>query len=195
MVQVDMTTDRLDPGLVGGAPSRARGVLVATIVVLATVLVAWSAMRVIGGGALGQDPFGQVAPKFSLPRLSGNGSISLTALRGRPVVLNFWASWCAPCRDEAPVLAAAARKWKEQGVVFLGVDTKDASNAALAFTRMYGVGYPSVVDDEAILKSSYAVLGFPETFFIDAAGAIHAKYVGPINAATLDAYVAAIAKG
>jgi cytochrome c biogenesis protein CcmG/thiol:disulfide interchange protein DsbE len=150
-------------------------------------------MEARSGGDLGQDPFGRAAPDFELAVLGGEGErIALSDLRGSPVVLNFWASWCGPCKEEAPLLAAAEPGWREQGVVFLGVDSQDAEADALAFEERFGIGYDSVVDARGEVAANFGVFGFPETFFIDAEGVIRAKQVGPIDAQTLDTYVSSI---
>ena len=181
----------------GGAHtrSRLRGAVVAAVVLIGFVGVGWAAVRVMGDGTLGQDPFGLQAPTFRLPRLEGAGSLALADFRGKPLVLNFWASWCPPCRGEAPVLAAAQRRWNDRGVVFLGIDTKDSQAGALAFQAQYGVDYASVADVRGELQASYGVLGFPETFFIGPDGTIVAKYIGPIDRPTLDANIASIVHG
>lgn len=165
------------------------------VVLIALAGVGWAAAHAMDEGALGQDPFGRRAPAFRLPRLKGGGTFALADLRGKPVVLNFWASWCVPCRGEAPVLASAQDRWRDRGVVFLGVDTKDRRADAVAFQAMYGLTYASVADVRGELQASYGVLGFPETFFIGRDGAIVAKYIGPIDRATLDANIASIVRG
>jgi cytochrome c biogenesis protein CcmG/thiol:disulfide interchange protein DsbE len=189
---------------------RARGVLAGALVVALALGFTWVVLAAREGGGLGQDPFGRRAPDFELPLLGGPerpgawplpegggadgdpATLALSDLRGRPVVLNFWASWCGPCREEAPVLAAAEPRWRKAGVIFLGVDSQDTEKDARAFEEELGIAYRSVVDADGSLAARYGVLGFPETFFIDADGVIRAKQVGPIDAQTLETYVASI---
>lgn len=186
----DLFQDGPEPGPRRG---RARGAAVAAVVIAIALAVVWVAMEARSGGELGQDPFGRAAPDFELPVLGGDGeTMALSDLRGTPVVLNFWASWCGPCKDEAPILAAAEPGWREQGVVFLGVDSQDAEADALAFEERFAIGYDSVVDARGEVAANFGVFGFPETFFIDAEGVIRAKQVGPVDAEILDTYIASI---
>ena len=121
------------------------------------------------------------APEFSLERLDGRGELSLASLRGQTVVLNFWASWCGPCKDETPLLQRAWQRWEGKDVVFVGVDVKDFRGDARSFTRRYGVTYPNVYDGKGSLVGRYGVTGFPETYFIDAAGKVRYRIAGPVE--------------
>ena len=140
-------------------------VAVATVAALLALLV-WKLAR--GEGA--QTASG-VAPGFTLPRLDREGeSLSLASLRGKAVVLNFWASWCVPCREEAAVLEATWDKYRSRGLVVLGVDVQDFGSDARRFARRYGMTYPIVRDGPGTLLGKYGATGVPETYFIDRRG-------------------------
>ncbi len=127
------------------------------------------------------------APLFTLERLDGQGDLALESLRGKTVVLNFWASWCGPCRDEMPLLQQASQRWQGKGVVFVGVDVKDFRRDARAFLERYGVTYANVYDGKGSTIGRYGVTGYPETYFIDVAGKIRYRIAGPVDeAADLD---------
>ena len=121
------------------------------------------------------------APDFDLPLVEGTGSMRLSGLRGEVVVLNFWASWCAPCRLEAPDLQAAWEDYQDRGVRFVGVDELDDRFAAQGFIREFGITYPSVFDPSGSLADDYAFIGLPATFVIDAHGMIRYRFQGYLN--------------
>jgi cytochrome c biogenesis protein CcmG, thiol:disulfide interchange protein DsbE len=124
---------------------------------------------------------GDQAPPFSAPSLADSGSsVSLSDYSGRPLVVNFWASWCLPCKDEAPLLERAHRAYGGE-IAFLGVDVRDSRSEALAFVRRHGIGYPSVRDETRVISERYGLLGQPETFFIDQNGVIVEHYKGPLD--------------
>jgi cytochrome c biogenesis protein CcmG, thiol:disulfide interchange protein DsbE len=123
---------------------------------------------------------GAHAPPFSLHRLTGDGTLSLASLRGRPVVLNFFASSCAPCKAEAGVLEAAFRQYHSNGAVFVGIDYQDATSDARRFVQAHGVTYP-VVRDPGQVAAEYGIMGTPETFFINRDGRlVDAPVVGTV---------------
>lgn len=140
---------------------------------------------------LGRDPHvvrsplvGRPAPSFSLKPVGGGEPISLESLRGRPVVLNFWATWCVPCAEEHGVLAAGARDWNDKAQ-FLGVIYEDQEETVLGFLKRHGSAYPSLFDEGGKTAIAYGVFGVPETFFIGPDGTIVEKFLGPLNGPAL----------
>ena len=111
------------------------------------------------------------APPFTRPRIDTNGTLSLASLRGKVVVMNFWASWCIPCKGEARILEAGWQAWSGKDVVFVGVNEQDLRGPARAFIKRYGITYPVITDDGPMI-GHYGVTGFPETFFVDKRGRV-----------------------
>lgn len=129
----------------------------------------------------------QDAPGFTLASLTNPSSeISLRAFRGKPLVINFWASWCGPCRNEMPLLERTYLAEKGS-VQFLGIDSNDARNAGLAFYNQVHVTYPSISDPNLKVAIKYGVYGFPTTVFISASGKVVGRYIDQLDASTLRA--------
>jgi len=127
---------------------------------------------------------GKTAPAFSLPSLHDpNRSIAVRALRGRVLVMNFWASWCDPCKQEAPFLAAAAKAHPD--IEFLGVQILDGRNEGTRYEHRYGIPYESVRDARGSVAKTYGVTGVPETVFVDRRGNVVGKYIGALDRKTL----------
>lgn len=123
---------------------------------------------------------GATAPLFELSTFD-NQKIALADLRGQVVVVNFWASWCVECYKEARLLEEAHQDFKDQGVVFLGIDYLDTEKEALAYMAQYGITYPSGQDFGTKISRDYMITGVPETFFIDQNGNIVHVQIGPIE--------------
>jgi len=126
------------------------------------------------------SPIGTQAPDFTLSLFDG-GELSLTDQRGLVVVVNFWASWCSPCRDEAPALERVWREYEDRGVVFVGVNVKDVTTQAMAFLEEFNITYPNGPDPYNRISKAYRVTGVPETFLIAEDGRLVKWYRGPIT--------------
>ena len=120
---------------------------------------------------------GGPAPLFSLKRIDGQGTLGLASLRGKPVVLNFWASWCVPCKGEAKTLERAWNRYRARGVVFLGVDYHDVTSDARTFLSHHDVTYPTVQDGSGMVADRYGVTAVPETYFIDRRGRLVGAHI------------------
>lgn len=139
---------------------------------------------------------GEPAPDQELPRLQGSGSASLADYRGRWILVNFWASWCEPCRGEAPALEEFHRRHAPTGVIVLGINLDDASDDALAFVRDFGLTYPQLRDgDGRDHRDAYGMTGFPESFLVDPHGRIALIRRGPVDARYLEQNVGPLVEG
>jgi cytochrome c biogenesis protein CcmG/thiol:disulfide interchange protein DsbE len=121
------------------------------------------------------------APELELPRLDGRGEASLADFRGRVVVLNYWASWCEPCRAESPLLERWHGRLGPRGGAVVGVDALDVTSDARAFTREFGLTYPMLRDADGATGRLFGVVGYPETVVIDRGGRIAALRRGPVD--------------
>ncbi|MDQ3962528.1 MAG: TlpA family protein disulfide reductase [Actinomycetota bacterium] len=190
-------TDELEDGARG---SRAR-IGIAVVALAAVIAITIGLTRPAPESASPTGPSGK-APEFSLALLDGSGRLTSGELRGHPVVLNFWASWCVPCREEAALLEDRWRRYRDRGVIFVGVNIRDTPSAARAFVKEFDVTYPVVRDPEQTLVEQVGLVGLPQTFFItsdwtfagSAAGAElgsanNTEVLGAIDPADLDAAI------
>lgn len=171
----------------------------AIVVVLATISLFGLTMIQKGAPALA----GVSAPEFTLKTFEGQ-TLTLSELRGKPIVLNFWASWCNPCREEAPLLEATWRKYKEQGLLVIGADYVDTETEAKKYLAEFNITYPNGPDVQTKISQTYRITGVPETYFItrdgkllsgtDANGRAFGNWIGPIPAAALQERVELLMK-
>jgi cytochrome c biogenesis protein CcmG, thiol:disulfide interchange protein DsbE len=163
----------------------ARHKLVTGVVAVCVVVVAVLSVVTSGPGAAAPARSDPRAASFSLPLLGTSGKeVSLAEYAGKPVIVNFWASWCPPCQQETPLLAAWYRSEKGK-VALVGLDENDTSSAALAFARAKGVTYPLGFDPQTTAASAYGVIALPQTFFINAKHQIVARVYGALSASDL----------
>ncbi len=128
------------------------------------------------------------APDFTLQLYDG-GTIHLADLRGQVVLINFWASWCEPCKDEARDLEEVWRRYKDKGVVFIGINWSDTESKARAYLQTYNITYPNGPDLGRRIGQKYHVQGVPETFFVDKKGIVRKVVIQPMTAGQLMAII------
>ncbi|HLW02014.1 MAG TPA: TlpA disulfide reductase family protein [Ktedonobacterales bacterium] len=185
------------------APSRKRRAIATLIffTALNIVLVAvlWSrlatAQHIISGAAT-IPLVGHAAPDFTLtPWESASGqTIRLSSLKGKPVILNFWASWCTPCNAETPLLQTTWQQYRADGVAFIGIDYQDQQQEAQQFLQKYHVTYPTGPDASGSISVDFGVSNVPATVFIDRSGVVVRQVLGPVNAKMLDAEIQQLLK-
>jgi cytochrome c biogenesis protein CcmG/thiol:disulfide interchange protein DsbE len=189
----DGATDgaRTNPTDRPGAGRRRRTTLI-VVGILFSALVGGSLYAALSTSSIGDEPplveaTHAPAPSFTLPdMLAPNRSFSLADYRGKDLVVNFWASWCIPCRTEMPLLQSA--HLSEHGAVrFLGIDSNDTRSAALAFLGQVHVTYRTLFDPDGGVASSYGLIGLPTTVFISASGKMLGRHMGQLDASTLKA--------
>jgi cytochrome c biogenesis protein CcmG, thiol:disulfide interchange protein DsbE len=160
------------------------GAQVAAVGVVAALLglLLWKVVKGDDNAVTGSLAKGELvtAPAWDLALLGGEENLTLESLRGKAVVLNFWASWCGPCKDETPLLQKSWLRWESKDVVFVGMNVKDFRGDARSFVRRFGVTYPNVYDGKGSTVGRYGVTGFPETYFIDARGRVVYRIAGPV---------------
>ena len=124
---------------------------------------------------------GEPVPTASLPQLEGGGSESLADYRGQWVLVNFWASWCLPCRAEAPALEEFQQRHGGPRFTVVGIDTQDLSDDAQAFVEQYGLSYPQLRDGQGDVADEYGTTGVPENFLVDPSGKVRLVVPGPVG--------------
>ena len=123
---------------------------------------------------------GGPVPGFSLKRLDGEGTMTLAQLRGKPAVINFFASWCQPCKGEAPILEQAWQQYKGQ-VAFVGIDYHDVTSDGRKFLRAHDITFPTVQDGSGLVGDKYGLTGVPETFVVNAQGRLLTHIAGTLT--------------
>ena len=157
------------------------------LAIAALVIVGF--LGLLGWGMLNKQPItglsgitmvNRPAPGFILTTFKGT-TISLEDLRGKPVVINFWASWCPPCRIEAPLIERTWRAYKNRGLIFLGVNIQDRKKDALNYIREFDITYSNGPDPSGEISIDYGVSGLPVTFFVSRKGEVIRRWVGAIE--------------
>ena len=172
-----------------------RGLMALLLVVGLTWIMAGRTPLPMPGGASAPPPApaaGFIAPDFTLPTLEGE-LVTLNDLRGQAVVINFWASWCPPCRTEMPSIEAVYQQYKDQGLVVLAVDIQEPVAAVATFVDSMELTFPILLDADGSISQQYQVRGLPSTFFVDRQGVIrNVAFGGPMARAFIESQVVAL---
>jgi len=169
-------------------------ILTAVVAVIGSL---WIGMTEVKAGALitagkpSRPALGYLAPDFTLNGPDGK-PVTLSGHKGRPILLNFWATWCPPCQEETPALVAANQQWGDT-IAFIGVDSLEPPVMSPPFIAEFGIKYPIAVDEGGEVTAAYHVVSYPTTFFIDSSGTVVQIDVGPLDAASLQSRLAGLA--
>lgn len=175
------------PGLETEQPvtPKRSGLTPGTIVLMLGIIVVVAVIGIQLARRNATQPTSGVAPDFTMPLYQYGGDFDLSDQRGKIVVVNFWGSWCLPCREEAPFLESVHQRYADEGVVVVGVNFRDTEGAALDFLDEFNITYPNGIDLGERITSEYNVTGAPETFVIDRNGEIHHFFWGEVEATNL----------
>lgn len=161
-----------------------------------TIILAIVALVVVLTLSFRRDPrdirtgtVGKPAAAFTLDRLDGNGKVTLSDHAGKVVILNFWASWCIPCKEENPALVRVWERYRSSDVMLIGIVYQDSLESARRYVRDNGVTWPTATDEDGRIAFAYGVFGIPETYFIGPDGVIAGRHIGAIDEATLVAAI------
>ena len=173
----------------------------ASTVLFAALVLAFFALMAFGlanrspvTGRSGETRVGKPAPSFSMPLLGG-GEFRTEDHRGSPMIINFWASWCPPCRQESPGFERVWQRYRDRGIQVVGVDIQDSEEDALAYVREFGLSFPNGRDTDGKITIEYGVIGLPVTFFVSSDGVVEGRWVGALPEDRLESWTQALISG
>jgi cytochrome c biogenesis protein CcmG, thiol:disulfide interchange protein DsbE len=183
-----------DPAGAQPRPTRRITLLVGIALVTTLAVIAIVALTRPSTGTTGTLAKGAPAPEIKGTALDGS-TVDLASLRGKPVVINFWASWCGPCQQEMPLLAQKAEQHQDSGLQILGVLSDDTAENGRTFETQYGATWPSVFDGDGAIKKAYQVIGRPQSYFVDRDGVLRSIQIGYLTDADFERQFAEISGG